>query len=934
MRRGTAIAILAPVVGLLTTFTAATVGADTSDTRFQAVGTMPYGSLDGMNESQFGRQLQVDSSLHRATMVVPTTPPAVRVYDTKSRSIIGDVPVPKNVSSINDGTAELPAGDVDPATHRVIYGVGGAAHPCVGPAGSALPVFQTSNLAFFDLSGLGWKELAVPCLANGDPFGLKALTYVAAENAVYLFGYDSLYEQFEGSTNVQSWYLRKVDAASGKLDWEVRLAACDADWSSTAPASSAIVRRLSQFAYVTCDGDGNATSGFQQALLVKVPLDATGSAPAADATGTALNTTADPLVYQGFAVLSDPTSGLVVQLADKPAFGFGGYTFDPKADLFRGFVETSNDVDTSGNPLGLVRAAGLDPSLGRLYMRTQQGLYVSDIRHKPLPVALAYPDLADTFDWVHQAIAAGAGPRALSVDDSLHRLFIPDFTHKAFVVYDDTAPPTPDNPPAQPDQATLNQPEATGVTGATYSGSGDGYGVYVLSEGGPNRVMENAVLGQCPAPCPDSSVFSPGDRVMFLGHIADLSITNIGASASGAAAEAADGATAQDLQRAGVYGTNPPPAPGQPTPSSSPTPAANVQQTLNSNSNADFHFPVDRPVDRPTCSDFGSTPGTKSEQSAVGNAKVTCEENVPEASATATFDSTGAASASGIPDVGDYYSTVTSTRTPEQGVTTTVTSWARHITIAVPGAPVISIGGVKTTATTSAHGRPGTTTATFTRTITDVVTPTYQCTDPCDAQKVAAAITAVFSNAHIDAAATAPSPSQQATPGGYQGVITKNLDLAASDRAVNDDKSDAVAGLVITYYDDGESGKAREIFQFAGVHAESHYGIYLLASGPPPDLSTPPSGGSDDTGLLPVTPPLVNNQNTGASAVAPAKTPTKGPLAVLNRLADILHEGWRLLISDPKRAAMLAALWSLLLSPVYLAMRRRALVTTLFRGTA
>jgi len=927
-----AIALLAPLVGLLTVVTTAAVKADSTSLPFNSLGRMAFGP----NASQSTKELLIEPGVHRGFMVIATTPPVVRVFDTLNRRIVGDVPVPSAAQTIEDGEAALPDGMVDTVNHRIVFPIGLRADGVCPTFTAAEP----DEIATLDASTLRWSQVRIPCLKNGDGFKMRAFTDVPAENAFYLIGDDFTQESFIQGTPLWSYYLRKIDATTGALKWEVALPSCTSNWSADSPISSELVGRTDGYAYLTCNGSGNLTAGTIQELLVKVKLDAAGSAPAANAQ------TFTPMVFEHFPTIADPDSATLVETSDDAPFGFGSYILNTRSGLFRGQVTTSNNIDaTTGVATGVPRGIGLDTARGRLYLRTQDALVVADIRHDPLGVGLAYPQLRETYDWAkHQ----GDPARVIGVDTSLHRIFMPDYAANAFLVYDDVLPPTPDSQPPNPDQATTNAAEATGLTGATYSGAGDAYGAYMLSEGGPNRMVENALQGDCPfssdpppynlifprIACFENNATTPGDRDTFFGHVPYLSITNLGVDASGAAADSADGKTAADLQRAGVYGEPPPQVPGQPTPTASPTPVLNLQQALNSQTNPLVHFPIDRPYDRPTCADFGGTPNDKSEQSSVGNTTLHCDQAAPAAKATSDFNGAQAANGTGLPTVGDYYATVSSTKTATGGVQTIASAWAHHISIAIPSGPTISIGSVDTTATTAAHGRPGTTVATFTRTITDVVTPTYQCTDKCDPQQVAAAITAAFASVQIDAVATAPAAGVTATPGGYQGVVTKDPGLQISDATVNDDPSDTVAGLAITYYDDGADGKAREVFQFAGVHAESHYGIYLLSSGATTfDDSAPMQAPTVDTSTTPTIPALPTQPTIAAPAVAHTKG-GGGILGALQDFASVLHEGWRLLISDPKRAAMLAALWSLLLSPLYLAMRRRALVTTLLRGTA
>lgn len=164
---------------------------------------------------------------------------------------------------------------------------------------------------------------------------------------------------------------------------------------------------------------------------------------------------------------------------------------------------------------------------------------------------------------------------------------------------------------------------------------------------------------------------------------------------------------------------------------------------------------------------------------------------------------------------------------------------------------------------------------------------------------------------------TAPKPDgplSQGSPGGYLASVQKDRLEAISSRAVNSDSSTQVPALeLLVYNDDPTKGRGRQLYQFAGVDASVTYGIYLLNPGgnpPPPCFCPPPPSG----GLL--DPPIDDTPIEDPGPGAP-----DGPLGPIT----MLFSGINFLLRSPRDAALAAAIWALLYSPIQLAGRRRAL---------
>jgi hypothetical protein len=178
----------------------------------------------------------------------------------------------------------------------------------------------------------------------------------------------------------------------------------------------------------------------------------------------------------------------------------------------------------------------------------------------------------------------------------------------------------------------------------------------------------------------------------------------------------------------------------------------------------------------------------------------------------------------------------------------------------------------------------------------------------------------------------------EASPGGFQAVLTKHADQRGGDLVVNDDDTHAVAALEATYYNDGAEGRNRVVVQLASVHAEARYGITVVPDFG--DIGGFDSGddGSFEGGSEPEpSPPLdippaeewVEEGEIFEIALAGEDLPFDelvggNPISrLLRTLPDALGDVLRLLIQHPREFALLMLVFAILGSPPYLAYRRR-----------
>jgi hypothetical protein len=843
---------------------------------FQPVASMPFGPLQSSREPL----LVVDDVLQRAYMVLGAD--SLRVYDLRTYRPVQDIPTPVSVA---DGSAGRATPVVDMVHHRVFF-ADPSKSVCLDPA----------RLYVLDERSLAWSNVKLPCLPNGDAIDVESMRYDAPTDSIDVFGSDGV-DGVAGTFTGVRYHLAQIRVSDGSALWRVSVSPpCDfGNATNGTPDQTVALIRLPHAVAVECSTRShNPLQGAYQNLVVTVPLGDDGH-PVTDASGNPrLSYTLG--VGNGLGTIADQDGGLIVFTSTLQAYGYGAYVYDASTQLFRGEVATGggNQFASDDYPTEF----GFDTSRGRLYMRNHNGLIVADVRHRPLPAGLLFPELKDTFR------GTGAPPTMIAVDSLRHLLFLPDYATSTFRVYRDDTPASPDLPPPNVDQATSDIAEAPGKTAATFSGSGSGFGLLALSEGGPNRLV-NGIPGLC---CLIDQRVTPGDRSWFFGRVQAVSMTNEGANATSGAVELADPATNTDLSNAGVYGH-----PG----------------TSDQLSGAGVGWPARSAA----CQDFGAGRDEHSASSAVGTARSGCDERATQAQGDASYSATTAAS--GVPSVaGAYESHVSTARDPLGGERTVATSTARNVNISVPGASAgIIVREISTSATTVARGRPGSAVATFSRSIHGFVSPSYWCDTDCDPQAVASAITATFRQAGIFAVATAPTPDlawyPRGSPGGYQATVTKNTALRASESAVNDDDTDTVVGLEIVYYNDNAQGRTREILQFAGVHAESHYGIYTLSSAGSDGIAPTVDGPTVSTGVVSVAPPPASQ----IAAPRQAAPPKRGSRTILQAVLGGLKDVWDLVVSNPRQAAGLAFMWGLLLAPLYLGLRRRSLRGTVNAST-
>jgi hypothetical protein len=641
-------------------------------------------------------------------------------------------------------------------------------------------------------------------------------------------------------------------------------------------------------------------------------------------------------------------------------------TFDMKQHAFVGLTTIGEIQTQHAAPLGV------DESTGRIYALGEDpnyGLTLIDGRLTPPPPGERYPEFAGFASTIPYA--------PILFDPPTRRSFVPDrFTSnlqnppenadrgKFLILSDD--PPLPPPPPEDPDAKTRDLPENEGVTTQrAYSASASGYGTRVLIPGGVRGLPAAPYASEQETTWPLKSPCWTADRQLILGRVDDTSIgSSLGRSARAIAAET-DTGTKADLKAPSRCDekTITDPIRGVP----------NFGQSLVDNA----YIKADE--------NGKEWPFRKTECDGVEVPKDEAKaESFPLSSFSSLADCSsandevaGSSLAEPLAPGGDV--TVASSgitthiyRDPERGIVTQVLAFARGINIG----GVIKIDGVYALGETWASGRPESSNgigagSKYLRSVIGFSSPGFSCghgppEEPCgDAQEMTQLNKAFAGNFQINfppyenGAAGGPK-LYDGTDKGYQAAIQRESFDALNTEFSNGDTFREVPAIEIVRYNDGRGWKRqRQIFQFAGVLANSQYGILPVEGEATPDPSITPTptqrprndptpaptdNSTDDGAAAPVSsePPtssaprsdrfvtreevLDQPETVGSTKVPEPVTPTLssggGGFPVLSQVASV----WKMLFSSPRTAGLLAAVWGLFLLPFALAQRRYLLL--------
>lgn len=565
----------------------------------------------------------------------------------------------------------------------------------------------------------------------------------------------------------------------------------------------------------------------------------------------------------------------------------GAWVLDGQLSAWVGFIAAPDNKD---------RYLGLDQSSGHYYIGSAdfsgEGGYllVSDARSTPIPQGEIFKGLGAT--------------SFIATDPVTHRLFVQVATKKlglegeyerSFIVLkDDTALARPPKP-LDYDSLTSDIPEGP-KTITNYAGGVNGFGARAVLVGG-----YGGVLSASGRPVSIDRM-RPGDRGLTAARVPALDLRNGGA-----------GATAQAL----VSDTN-------------------TEAELNDAGAGEWPW-------LPTsCLDGNGEPVENSQSAPGGTASVKCD--LAKYRVEASVDA-GPVSAEGV-RIGSSSFRAATWRDAKKGVITETLAIAKGIELTSPDGSGVSIAEVTSTATTSAHGRPGTATAAWQRNLSgirvtnadgEVVQEAAGCSSSAKEDTCGPLVDqmneALQQRMHVELPEAVVVATKKGAFGGvqqadtdyYQGGTVNNQGSTFAAEAA----SRAVPGLQVTVFNDTVE-KSRLVVQLAAIQANSIYTNSLQQDQPVsepvddlPDVTDPVATDLDTTG------PVSGGPSGGGTAPVADGGAPQAPVALAPVAAPIPDGVMAFLTRGPAEALLFGALWSLFGAAGVSLYRRQALLRLL-----
>lgn len=555
---------------------------------------------------------------------------------------------------------------------------------------------------------------------------------------------------------------------------------------------------------------------------------------------------------------------------------------------------------------------GLDPVTGRLFIQSPHlGVGIAEGRFYPIPQARTFPHLK-----------ANGQERIIS-DAKTGRLFIltgsSNSKAKEYTIYDAGKAPIP--PPApDPDRNTADIDEQPGVTDARYFAAGSGFGVRAL--------LAKGFLATPPAPAvgavsPTSEILTRNitskcgftDRELMVARVSKAEY-DTGSAAAQAIGVDIDERTKLDLanpSRCDVSATNG----GTGFQGIFATEPVGAKAREN-----ETGIVWDREAASCSSSEGGESAADTSKREGVSKGYVECPLPGGKLVAEAKGYLTGAVA------VGQAHVTTNITR-DKRGVLSTVVAEAQEIDLA----GVIQIGRITAIAESRSNGRPSKDPlSTHTVRVQGVtIDGNTVCTDRCDLNEVIRLLNVAGAGRfEFRSASGRDDALLKGTPKGASTAVQKSTARQASDQALVGDSTTEVVGLEMTSYNDNRIfGRARQIFQFAGVASAATYNITPLPSGAGFDDDAFTGGdieddfsvaGSDVDFLLPGVDVLPATSTT--DTISSDEPAAGGPIV---RALRALARGLRMFFTNPRHALLLFTAWALFSLPPVLSRRRRLL---------
>jgi len=780
---------------------------------------------------------------------------------------------------------------VDSTGHRLFfpYSTGGTSLIMAVVDGVAGRVVRSYNLCSPVTQGAG-------CAPSGGD-SVEAVAYSRADDLLYLL-YETPADGAAGSPPLLHpavLHVQAVEAGTGNVRWSYRVPGCSSLFSN--PSTAPPLGRAGDSLYVGCVAGVSSPNTGDAGTAVVLKLQVTGGGAPQNVAEYA----APRIPSKG---LFDPVTQRVFLMDEASQLTS---VFDGAHDVWVG------DISSAEQPRSQM---GVAAGSGRLYLcgvagdslgQKTGGLLATDAGvETPASVGAPFPNINCFDDTTLSPIQA---------DPISRRLFVPLDNNRWGVVQDDLPlfrPP----PKFDPDEGAEDVPEKAGVTGSTLSAEAGAYGTRIVWVGGPNNAVDNILTS--------NSAVGTGARQQVTEvaglqmqnrnrdiRFADVPLARISNDGveGGAISIGRDERFEADLSTLRAYqeGTR-----------------ESIRKRLCPNT-GDCAFDTTNtpswPFTESMCFAFGGQTDVPSDTQEGSSSKcdlkalsvladATAEKPVP-AAAKSFFTELG-----GVVSVGEATAHVYLHRDPKLGLVAVAEGVSRNIVIA----GTVFIAEARATATASAAGHPGKAGAVFkpefkgVRVLAPGGQTAFECTDQCVPSEVIAAINETL-GPRIRARFPQPGGFLKGSAKGTTASVEQGFWDRTEEEVLFDKPADdlTVPAFEIQVNTDVFSHSGY-IVQLAGVSAFTRYAIYRL-----PQL-LPPEGPVTTT--INVKPPAIQ-VGTSTSTTAQQRVVTR-------TLIDRIRHGVRWIFRWEGAAYRVLAAWALLLTPLYMALRRRYMV----RGAA
>lgn len=585
----------------------------------------------------------------------------------------------------------------------------------------------------------------------------------------------------------------------------------------------------------------------------------------------------------------------------------GAWVFDGSVSAWVGFIVSPDR--TNG-------FAGLNQRTGRFYMggggseAVTGYVVVADGRQTPIPQGVVVRQGFGLRDQLH--IDATSGLIFLLIERAGA-----GGQGEWYIFEDLTSDPDADAP-TDYDSLTIDVPEGPNTI-VTFAGDIQGWGARLVAVGGTSGLLsfcDGGVGGQCSGTIDDAIRAVPenellpslalfkGTRALYAARVGSVDVRNVGAAASAQALALdpiSDAEYREKVQK---------------------TAHDRVAQVASEETAEQVRMMFDWPHSAAACLDAQGEKVSDDAEGQGGSSHVTCDLESYEASASSSF---------GLVSLGDETSPVRvsigsslfdthSLRDAKGGVVTDTVAVAEDVGIGGAGLGSVSIGRVYARAITTAKGRPGTASATWTRTLDHVVVRdasgevVFECSKASECP-VEQAIDAINEVLKTRVRVAAPEAHKVASPRGAFASVDESEGQYLDGLIANEDENRAIPGLEITVFNDGVR-RSRLVLQLAALQSSSIYGISRLAEGEFDGGVLPPL-----PSVGPIAPPV-----SVLDGALPPPPPAGGPIVRIGRTAVFL-------IRSPKQAFLFGLFTLLFATAIAAAWRRAVLIRGLREST-